>query len=242
METKVKKYSIGLIAIIFTILVGCSKSSDNTVTPTNTQGTISGIITDASTNQPITGITVTNSQSSQSAVTDAKGAYSFSVAVGTYTVSIADAGYKAATLSVTVTAGNTSAGNLSITPFFWKKPKTNGNATYAIRTTANPTIDGTALQAGDLVGAFYDSTGTGILGCAGYSSWTVSSNIAVTVWGDDNTTTEKEGFASGDAIQWKIKRSSDGKVFNATATYESGTGAYSANGTIILSSLKAVSK
>jgi len=70
------------------------------------------------------------------------------------------------------------------------------------------------------VGVFYDSAG--VARCAGYTPWT-GSNTALTAYGDDGDTgNAKEGFAQGEAFQWRLWRAADGAETVASATYQSG--------------------
>jgi len=85
----------------------------------------------------------------------------------------------------------------------WTYTITGNNHIILIPTSANPNISDTTLSSGDYIGAFYDSSG--VLACAGYAVWDGTKNIAVTAWGDDNSTTNiKEGFAEGETFKWKI--------------------------------------
>lgn len=239
------KYYINYcLIIIFLVTTGCSKSEDNPVN-TNAKGTISGTIKNAFTNQPVAGVKVTLTQTSTKAVTDNNGAFTFSdVAEGTYSITTADAGYKTATVvNIAVTKGNTTAANASIQPFVWKIPNSDNNATVALPMSTNPNINGVTLAAGDVIGCFYDSLGSAA--CAGYTeiAASMSTAIPVAVWGDDGSTSgKKEGFSNGDAISWKVKRKSDGKIFDATATYKDGTGTYSSNGTYVITKFTVITE
>jgi photosystem II stability/assembly factor-like uncharacterized protein len=107
----------------------------------------------------------------------------------------------------------------TIPPPPWRFANTGTSHTIIIPPGANPNIDGSALVAGDYVGVFFDSSGT--LACAGYEQWTNSGSIAVTAFGDDPTTTVKDGFAAGEMFRWKIWRQSDSHAYVAIAKYVS---------------------
>lgn len=226
-----KQLSLFSLLIITVLVFGCSKSEDSPVGG-DSKGNINGVIKNSSTNQPVAGVKVTLTQTSAKTVTDNNGSYSFTgLAEGTYTITASDAGYKTASVAnIAVTKGGTATANSSIVQLVWKTASTDNNATVAIPTSLNLNINGVALTAGDAIGCFYDSLGS--IACSGFteiSSTTVTA-IPVTVWGDDGVTSgKKEGFASGDVINWKVKRKSDGKVFDATALYKTGTGSYQAN-------------
>ena len=78
-------------------------------------GTLSGTVTDASTNQPIAGAQVNTSLGST--VTDANGDYSLSLPVGTYDVIYSNFGYTTNTQSgVAITEGTTTTVNVALQP------------------------------------------------------------------------------------------------------------------------------
>ena len=85
--------------------------------PRGPVGTLSGVVTNASTNAPLSGVTVeAEGPSDRSAVTDSNGAYSFQLPVGTYAVSAGAFGYQTATANATITEGATTTQNLVLTP------------------------------------------------------------------------------------------------------------------------------
>ena len=47
------------------------------------------------------------------------------------------------------------------------------------------------------IGLFYQNEDGDFI-CSGYTEWDSSQNMAITAWGDDNTTSEQDGFLSGD--------------------------------------------
>ncbi len=122
----------------------------------------------------------------------------------------------------------------------WFYTNTGVNHTVLMQSTVPITINGVNISIGDYVGAFYDSLGT--LACAGYNEYT-GSTVAITLWGDDASTVDKDGFSSNEEFSWKIWRASDGAEFNAVATYSStfpSQGNYTTNGMSGLESLTAV--
>jgi hypothetical protein len=108
----------------------------------------------------------------------------------------------------------------SIPPWFYIN--TGVSHTIIIPNTVNPAIDGAPVVAGDYVGVFYDSSGT--LACAGYEVWSGTSALAVSAFGDDPTTSAKDGLTAGEPFRWKIWRQSDSHAFVAIATYLSAGG------------------
>ncbi len=97
--------------------VAVSSGSSTTANFSLTQnvGTIAGTVT-SSTGAPIANATVSYSGGSTTAATNSSGAYTLNVAPGTYGVTAAAAGYQSSTVAnVTVTVGNTTTTNFSLT-------------------------------------------------------------------------------------------------------------------------------
>jgi hypothetical protein len=108
----------------------------------------------------------------------------------------------------------------NVTP--WTYSNTGISHTVILPANTNPTIDGSLLSAGDYIGIFYDSTGT--RACAGFEEWTGTGPLAITAFGDDPTTSAKDGLASGETLQWKIWRKSNGISYTARSSYVSPGG------------------
>ena len=111
---------------------------------------------------------------------------------------------------------------------------TGNNATVVVPATANPNINGTPLASGDEIGVF---TPDGL--CVGAAVWQ-GSNTAITVWGDNDQTTEIDGIRAGEVILYRAwKQSIDVEYDAVTVTYLQGNGQYTADGLYTLSSLSA---
>lgn len=116
----------------------------------------------------------------------------------------------------------------------WEVVNTGISHTIIIPTTAVITIAADNIAAGDFLGVFHDSAG--VLACAGVERWTGESNLALAAFGDDPTTTAKDGFAAGEAIRWRICRAATGEIVRLRASYEppsgivTNTGTFAANG------------
>jgi hypothetical protein len=126
----------------------------------------------------------------------------------------------------------------------WFYGNTGVSHTIIIPLTSNPRLGSTALAEGDYIGVFYDSSGA--TACAGFGIWAGSSNLAIAAFGDDATTTQKDGFTSAEGFKWKIWHQADAHVYSATATYVpagslggvvTDSGRYVTNGISALSSL-----
>jgi hypothetical protein len=112
---------------------------------------------------------------------------------------------------------------------------TGNNATVAVPTTANPDIGGAPLASGDEIGAF---TPDGL--CVGAVVWN-GANAVITVWGDNDQTSEVDGIRSGEQVSYHIwQQSTNTEYISVNVAYLQGNGVYSANAIYILSSLSAV--
>lgn len=98
----------------------------------------------------------------------------------------------------------------------WTYINTGSSHSILIVSETPITIDGVQISNGDYLGVFYDNNG--YLQCGGYIQWT-GYNLAFSAWGDDSQTPEKDGFATNEAFIWKIWRSSDQTMHDATASY-----------------------
>jgi len=112
------------------------------------------------------------------------------------------------------------------------------SANIAVPAAINPAIGNQPLQADDAVGVFFVRSGSQI--CAGYSFWTPGQNMAITAWGDNAQTTEKDGFAENELIRYRIWDASAGQEYQATVTYRTGGPNFTANGIYELSALMGV--
>ncbi len=99
----------------------------------------------------------------------------------------------------------------------------------------NIIINNRPIQIGDVIGVFYQKT-PGEWKIGGYSAWDGSA-ASLTVWGDDTRTPEKDGFAVGEIITYKIWDGQLNKIWNANPTYFSGPSVYEINGVSNLLSL-----
>jgi hypothetical protein len=70
----------------------------------------------------------------------------------------------------------------------------------------------------------------------GAKVWT-GSNIAITVWGDDNLTPAVDGIGAGEQMQFRMWRESTNTEYPAQVTYTEGSSTYAAEGIYQLGSL-----
>jgi len=115
---------------------------------------------------------------------------------------------------------------------------TGNNSIVVLPLDAEPQIEDRDFQKGDAVGFFFDLDGD--LVCAGYSVWN-NENMAITVWGDDQETEEKDGYVHNETYKVKIWDGQLGRELNAEFTFSFGSTKYSNNGYSIFGSLKGIS-
>lgn len=107
----------------------------------------------------------------------------------------------------------------------------------------SPTLDGEALEPGAFIIVTYEIDG--VQTCGGYTQW-VGANTAITAYGDDSSTPEKDGFNTGEVFRYRLELP-DGTIIgndNISVEYATGgifshTDAYATNGISGLSSFAA---
>ncbi|MCX6132554.1 MAG: Ig-like domain-containing protein [Ignavibacteriales bacterium] len=111
-------------------------------------------------------------------------------------------------------------------PASWAfRSKTGRTCTIAAYNGMRPTIGTRAFRSGDAVGAFFQRNDSLI--CGGYGTWQAQSTInpqaesvVITMWGDDDQTTMKDGFAEGENIIFKIWDSRAGVEYKTSAAWK----------------------
>ncbi len=102
-----------LIGIIFTILFAASCSSD--IPEDTSVGSIEGSVSDRTTGEPVSTVTVSLSPGGNSTVTGSNGSFSFyKLDPGKYTISISKEGYNSATISANVKGGAPTSVHMTI--------------------------------------------------------------------------------------------------------------------------------
>lgn len=129
--------------------------------------------------------------------------------------------------------------SIPTTPFNWNYVISGDGMVIGFFTDSVMHINGQSLFPGDYIGAFYLNT-SGNLTCGGYCLWD-GIGTAMTVWGDDNTTTQKDGFSANETINYQVWRVINGHTVPVT-TQLSGTsgnppGTYITNGLGVITSL-----
>lgn len=120
----------------------------------------------------------------------------------------------------------------------WEDPPSLPDAVVIVPSTINPTVGERPIAVGDAIGVFFEAI-PGKWLCGGYEVWT-GQNIGITVWGDNPDTPEKDGFANGEIITYRIWDAIEEKICFAHATYELGPTVFEINGFSMLSSLNTI--
>ncbi len=139
----------------------------------------------------------------------------------------------AGTYDVTVMGANGGAGS-----FPWTYANTGISHTILVQPAVQ--FSGFTLQPGDYIGVFYDNLGTPT--CGGYSQWTGGS-IAITAWGDDSSTGDKDGFDNAETFSFRAYKASNGVINQLLVTYNTNMpnqGIYYTNGMSELLTLSGV--
>ncbi|MCK5838741.1 MAG: T9SS type A sorting domain-containing protein [Bacteroidales bacterium] len=119
----------------------------------------------------------------------------------------------------------------------WEHTNTANFHVISVPVSSFPSINGIPISPGDYIGVFFMDNDT--MKCGGASEWLGDQNIAVVAFGDDNLTTEKDGFTYGESINWKIFSWDIVEEFDAIATYDSTLPNY--DGTFVINGLSALS-
>ncbi|WP_169315723.1 BACON domain-containing protein [Haliscomenobacter hydrossis] len=101
-------------------------------------------------------------------------------------------------------------------PESWEVTITENNHTLILPSSLQADIEGSSLQIGDHIGVFYARDGKSF--CAGEGEWN-GSNTSFPVYGDDASTTVKDGLSTGEAFVVKVWQAATQQEFNAQAEY-----------------------
>lgn len=127
----------------------------------------------------------------------------------------------------------------SDTTYFTYTSRTGNNATVLISETTDIKINGELLEAGDEIGVFTPDSF-----CVGAVVWN-DENTAITVWGDNEFTDEKDGIEPGEQMHFRIWKKNLQKEFIQTEIIFSdefpatGNDTYAEDGIYVIELLKA---
>lgn len=114
-------------------------------------------------------------------------------------------------LSFAVT--NTKAQSGGIPPGWEYQATSSSPHGMIVMLEANPRINDIQIAAGDYIGAFYTDD-SGNLKCGGADFWLGDENIIFAIFGDDPETPEKDGFAYGEEMHFKVWSWSNQKAYD----------------------------
>lgn len=89
------------------------------------------------------------------------------------------------------------------TPPGWEHGATPSTHIISVPLQSDPNINAFPLLPGDYIGVFYLND-EGELACGGASEWLADQNTGIIAFGNDSFTTEKDGFAGGETINFKF--------------------------------------
>ena len=102
----------------------------------------------------------------------------------------------------------------------WEYVVTPTSHIISVPLSASPKINGVSLTSGDFIGVFYYNADSTDEKCGGFHEWNGVMNIAVTAFGDDVSSPEKDGFAFGENFIWKIYDWDEAIEYEAIASYD----------------------
>jgi hypothetical protein len=125
--------------------------------------------------------------------------------------------------TITAEAGNTQDWtvmiNLTECAQPWEYLQTEKVHNISIPFSVAPEIFGTPLAAFDWIGVFFvDDNGDEV--CGGAVQWDGESSVVMNAYGDDGTTSEKDGFAAGEAFRWRLQQCGNPVDYTALAAYD----------------------
>ena len=125
---------------------------------------------------------------------------------------------------------------------FASPPTITTNSSYAshdiVVDSTSAFINGLSFDIGDCIAVFYED-GFDYSTCCGYFYWTGSTDT-LKAWQDNPATTQKDGFAAGDTIYWKLWRVNEKVIMDLEPLYQSAPpnqGLFATNGLSAVDSL-----
>ncbi len=135
----------------------------------------------------------------------------------------------------------TITGGIFPPPQHWSYTSHTGkNAVIILPVSVNPEVSGRPLSTGDALGVFYTDL-SGNEKSAGYGIWD-GNNLSVTVWGDNDQTTVKDGYAVEEVYKLRLWDAQEGLETRAKVTYSSGSNYFTDNGISIIGAMNAHEK
>ncbi len=187
-----------------------------TITPAPVAGTISGMVLNANNQQYLAGatVTVTNGTFSYSAISTSEISPGVNYQIenippGIYDVSCSKNGFEEQLIAnVEIVANETTTTTFAMIPIEyplppgWEYEFTPVSHAISLPEGLSPQFNGQPLDYGDYLGLFYFNDNDELT-CGGAVQWQIEEG-SITAFGDDNFTSEKDGFNTGDSIFWQI--------------------------------------
>jgi hypothetical protein len=98
----------------------------------------------------------------------------------------------------------------------WEYNSTLSTFIIAIPVSAQPNINGILINPGDYIGVFYLND-QGEMACGGATPWLGNQNTGIIAFGNDPFSTEKDGFANNEVVNYKIYSWSVQREYDAVA-------------------------
>lgn len=201
-----------------------SGRTDQNYTGTAQQVTIAGYITDTETGNPIPDVLVFFNNGGGTDTTNNEGWYSFSLPYGWSGTAYPDKEnytFTPASRNYNHVVNNTTGQNYSGTPTYippgWNLIPTDLTHNISIPLFSFPSINGSQIAIGDYIGVFYYDQTTQTERCGGYVKWT--GQTALTAYGNDVSTPQKDGFTEGEKFRWRIHKYQTAVDYEAIAIY-----------------------
>ena len=185
---------------------------------------ISGYINDTDMGTPIEDVVVFFNNGGGSDTTDYEGYYAMELPYGwsgtaypdkdDYTFSPTSRSYSEVQTNL---FNNNYEGTQSFTPPGWNVVPTDISHVISIPIFSHPKINGTQIAIGDYIGVFYWDEASQTEKCGGFCEWTGSN--AVTAFGDDASSSNKDGFYENEKFRWRIHKMFNSTDYEAIATY-----------------------
>ena len=193
-------------------------------TATGQNVSVSGYITDSETGDPIEDVIVFFNNGGGTDTTNYEGYYVMELPYGWsgtvypdmdgYSFEPATRSYSEVTSSL---SNQNYSGILTFIPQGWNVIPTDISHNLSIPNFSHPSINGGQISIGDYIGVFYWDETTQTERCGGYVEWT--GNGAITAFGNDGSTPEKDGFYENEIFRWRIHDKSSSTDYEAIAGY-----------------------
>lgn len=202
------------------------------ISPAPETGALTGAVINSNTGEFLSGATITVSDGihvftgeSNEGITPDINYQVDNVIPGTYNVVCTADGFETSQITgLEILANQIATADFSMVPADYPLPPgwdfvfTPTTHVISIPGTIDPQYNGQSLQHGDYIGVFYlDEEQSEV--CGGAIQWQNETTV-LSAFGNDNFTTEKDGFDDGDPLIWKIYRQQQQQAYYANVEYD----------------------